>query len=161
MVVLSYKEKLSFSKVETLKESFIDASFGHEEHCKGLIGENSYWDLTSKGYSARFVLVELPVERNHFNFSFNASNRSIYSDLSIEPLVIDVLDHQSYIFFHQTITTRIHADLLKFPLTLSQILYSPFNYLILIFILTSMEANRYRWKCDHGHFVAVRTFPFW
>jgi hypothetical protein len=142
-----YKEKVSFSKVELFEKSSIDASSGHQQNCVGSVRGNPYRYLRPERHSVCLVLIKIVVEGYDLNFSFDAANRSIDPDVSIESLVVDVFNHYADILLHHAVAASVHTDLLKFALTLGEILTAFLNNLVFVVVLATMEGN---WDCGKG-----------
>ena len=129
-------KNISFGKIESFEQGLVDPSMSHQDHRIGLIIGDENADIGLEGQSAPFVMVELEIERDHRRQAFNAANRTIYADVSVESFIVYVLYHQPHLLLHHTVTASVHTYLLQFTLPLSQIrtpfFHQPFFIVIIL-----------------------------
>jgi hypothetical protein len=106
-------------------------------------------------------LIKLYIKRRNLNFPSNVTNRSIDPNVPIEPLVVNILYHESYISLDNTIAAGVDVDLLQTAVSLGQVLAASLNNFLSIVVFLALNAD---WNCcqsEYREFVAVRALPFW
>lgn len=133
--------KISFCKIKSFKQRQIDSSSRHQNNCIWFVSLDIHINVSSKRHFVLPLLVKLDVERDQIYWRFNATYRTVYTNVSIETLIIDVFDNESYLFFNNAITTSIKVYLLELTKSLCEISTTFLEESIFVIILFSGDRN--------------------
>ena len=97
--------------------------------------------MSSKWYFSLSLLVKLDVERDQIYWRFNAIYRTVYTNVPIETLIIDVFNNKAYLIFNNAVTTGIKVYLLELTKSLCEISTTFLKESIFVIILFSGDRN--------------------
>lgn len=121
------KSRESLGKVEPPQKTPVNSSPGHQHNGIGPIRRNMDRHAAPKQSFAAPVLysIKLRIEGDHLDLPPDAADRPVDPNISVESLVVYILDHEPHLFVYHAVRASIDRYLLQLPMALGQVLAPP------------------------------------